>query len=103
MVEFEVIHPDSELGKKFGFTKKKFSGYLSLQDGTIWISAITSLNPGKHNLTHLFDSILKAGYDLKVPQPFPKMESIIQKKGFVRTREHWEQVGEDIDVWCKNA
>jgi hypothetical protein len=103
MDEFEVIHPDSEMGKKLGFTKKNFSGYLSLQDNTIWISAIISLNPGKHNLSHLFDKILKEGYSIKVPQPFPKMESIVKKKGFVRTTEMWEEMGTDTEVWIKEC
>ena len=103
MVEFDVIRPDSVLGTKLKFTENKFSGYLCLQDKTIWISAIISKKPGQHNLTHLFNRILKLGYEIKVPQPFPKMEEIVKAKGFVKTREHWEQVGEDIDVWVKHA
>ena len=103
MPDFDVIHPGSVFGTKLKFTENKFGGYLCLQDKTIWISAIISKNPGQHNLTHLFNRILKLGYEIKVPSPFPKMEEIVKAKGFVRTIEHWEETGEDIDVWCKHA
>lgn len=103
MSDFEVINPGSELGKKLKFTKDKFSGYLCLKDNTIWISAIISKKPGQHNLTHLFNRILKLGYDIKVPNPFPKMEAIVKAKDFRRTRETWEELNEDIDVWVKHA
>ena len=98
-----LIHPGSVFGTKLKFTEDKFSGYICLQDKTIWISAIMSVKPGKGNLTRLFNRILKLGYEIKVPQPFPKMEEIVKSKGFIKTREHWEELGEDIDVWCKHA
>jgi len=100
---FTVIEPGSELGKRLKFTKDKFSGYLSLKDNEVWISAIISRKPGCHNLTHLFNRILKLGYVIKVPQPFPHMEAIVKAKGFVRTSEYWDQAGGDIDVWVKKA
>ena len=103
MHDFEVIHPGSVFGTKLKFTEDKFSGYICLQDKTIWISAIMSVKPGKGNLTRLFNRILKLGYEIKVPQPFPKMEEIVKAKGFIKTTEYFEQAGEDIDVWVKHA
>ena len=103
MSDFEVIHPGSVFGKKLKFTENKFSGYICLQDNTIWISAIMSVKPGKGNLTRLFNRILKLGYEIKVPQPFPKMEEIVKAKGFIKTTEYFEQAGEDIDVWVKEC
>ena len=103
MPDFEVIQPGSVFGTKLKFTKNKFGGYICLEDNTIWISAIISKKPGQHNLTHLFNRILKLGYEIKVPQPFPNMEDIVKAKGFTKTVEHWDKIGEDIDVWVKHA
>ena len=103
MPEHEVIHPDSELGNKMGFTEELFGGYLCLQDNTVWVSAILSKNPGKHNLTKLFNQIHNLGYQIKVPQPFPRMEAIVKAKGFLKTTERWEEMGATIDVWVKHA
>jgi len=100
---FTVIEPGSDLGKRLKFTKDKFTGYLCLKDNEVWISAIVSHKPGKHNLTHLFNRILKLGYVIKVPQPFPHMEAIVKAKGFVRTSEYWDKADSDIDVWVKQA
>ena len=101
--QFTVIEPGSDLGEKFKFTKAKFSGYLCLKDNEVWISAIVSRKPGQHNLTHLFNRILKLGYVIKVPQPFPHMEAIVKAKGFVRTSEYWDQAEGDIDVWVMRS
>jgi hypothetical protein len=43
------------------------------------------------------------GYDIKVPNPFQKMEAICKAKDFTKTTEHWDEMGEDIDVWVKHA
>jgi len=98
---FTRIDPGDELGKKLQFTKDKFRGYLTLVDNTVYISAIESRKPGRHNLTYLFNRITSLGYTIKVPSPFPKMESIVRTKGFVRTTEYSPELQVDIDVWVK--
>lgn len=97
------ILPDSEKGKRFGFTKDLFEGYLFEKKKDIYISFIISLQEGRGNLRKLFDSILKAGYNVKVPTPFARMEMIIKKLEFKHTVEYEKEFGEYVDVWVKEA
>lgn len=96
------IEPDSERGKRFGFTRDLFDGYLFESGEDIYISFIVSLQQGKGNLRKLFDSILKAGYNVKVPTPFARMRMIIEELGFKHTIEYSKDLGgESVDVWIK--
>lgn len=96
-----VCEPGDPRVKRFGWTKSKFRGYLSIEDNTIWISAVWSKQMGKGNYSRLVKNILKAGYTIKVPSPFPRMVEICKHLGFVRTVEHFPQMDEDIEVWVK--
>lgn len=101
--ESGCIEPDSEKGKRFGFTKDLFEGYLFESGKDIYISFIISLREGKGNLRKLFDSILEEGYNVKVPTPFARMEMIIKKMGFKHTVEYVKEFGEYADVWIKRS
>ena len=101
----KLIALDSELGKKIGFTSDRFAegSYLWLVNGYVYISFIVSKEEGKGYLSELFDAILANGWGVKVPTPFPKMELICLKKGFRKTTEFFEKVGENATVYVKEA
>jgi hypothetical protein len=96
-----VCEPGDPRVKKFGWTKSKFKGYISIDDcgNTIWISAVMSKQPGKGNYSRLIKNLRKAGFTIKVPSPMPRMEEICKHMGFTKTVEHFPEAGEDIDVW----
>ena len=98
-----VCEPGDPRVKKFGWQKTKFCGYLSIQDKTIWISSVWSLNPGKGNLSRLVRNMHNAGYDIKVPGPFPKMEAICNHLGMIKTAEFFPEMGEDITIYVLKA
>ena len=98
-----VCEPGDPRVRKFGWTKIKFRGYLSIMDQTIWISAVHSLNPGKKNLSKLIRALHKAGYQIKVPGPFPRMIEICKHLGFTNGPEEFPEMGEMIDVYVLDA
>ena len=84
-----------------GFTKDKFRGYLwDTGDGSIMISLITSVHPGKGNVRNLINGLLSMGYTVKVPTPFARMRYILGRMGFVHTVED-SDLG-PCDVWVKS-
>ena len=90
-----IIELDSERAKTFGFSSDLYEGYLWKKGEDIYISFIVSKKSGEGNLSKLFAQIENAGFRVAVPTPLGKMESILQKKGFVPTLE------EDWEVWRK--
>jgi hypothetical protein len=94
-----VCEPGDPRVKKFGWTKSKFKGYISIVDNTIWISAVWSLQRGKGNYSRLIKNLHKVGFKIKVPGPFSHMVEICKHLGFTRTVEHSPEFGDDIDVW----
>ena len=80
--------------------KDKFDGYLFKKNKDIYISFIFSRNKRNGNLTQLFNNILNKGFNIKVPIPFPLMQLILNKKGFIKTIEKDKIIG-DIEVWVK--
>lgn len=94
-----VCEPGDPRVKKFGWTKSKFQGYLSIENNTIWISAIWSKQMGKGNYSRLVKNIHKAGFIIKVPSPFPRMEAICQYLGFTKTEEFISEIGKTIVVY----
>jgi hypothetical protein len=94
-----VCDPGDPRVEKYGWTGSNFRGYLSMMDQTIWISAVYSLNPKKGNLSRLIRSIHAAGYQIKVPSPFPHMVQICEHLGFRETIEHFPEAEEDIIVY----
>ena len=94
-----VCEPGDPRVKKYGWTKSKWWGYLSIEDKTVWVSSIWSKQQGKGNLSRLIRNLHKAGFEVKVPNPFEKMESICEHLGFTRTQEPFLEAGEPIDVW----
>jgi len=97
------IKLDSEKGKKLGFTSDLFSRYLWERDGYIFTSFIISKNEGKGNLRKLFETILKAGFGIKVPTPFPRMEAICKKLGFRQTMEWSKELKEGVEIYVKEV
>ena len=97
-----IIKPDTGFAKLIGFTSDKFDdmSYLYRVKNYIFISLIKSIGEHKGNLTKLFDAIQQEGYGIKVPTPLLLMEAILIKKGFHKTIEHSEQMG-NIEVWVK--
>lgn len=71
----------SRLADDLGFTSDKFEGYLWQEGGSIWISFIESIHPGKGNLRKLFDAIEDNGFTLIVPTPFARMKYICEQRG----------------------
>lgn len=102
MNEEGIIEPDTEFAKEIGFTSDKFVGisYLWKIKEYVYISCIKSINPGQGNLTSHFNAIQQKGFSIKVPSPFPLMESICKQKGFKKTLERNDihNVG-DVEVW----
>ena len=94
-----VCEPGDPRVKKYGWTKLKFKGYLSIEGKTIWISSIWSNQMGRGHFSRLVKNLHKAGFEIKVPSPFPRMEVICQHLGFTRTEEMFEQMEEMIAVW----
>ena len=97
------IDPDSEFGKKIGFTSDKFEGWLWKIGNYIYISFIVSKQPNQGNLSKLFDNILKLGYGIKVPTPIGKMKLILKKKGFKKTYEWDDLTKQYVEVWVKEV
>lgn len=81
------------------FPAEKFDGYLWGKEHSVYISVIESKQPGTGNLSHLFDVILQQGRNVKVPTPFARMQSILEKKGFAQTTE--ETDFGPCEVWVK--
>ena len=102
MSEEGIIKLDTEFAKTIGFTSDKFMdlSYLSQKGDYIYISMIESVQKGKGYLSELFDAITTKGYGIKVPTPFPVMEAILIRKGFSKTIEHSEQMG-NVEVYVK--
>jgi len=94
-----VCEPGDQRVKGFGWTKSKFKGYLSIEGNTIWISSVWSIQRGKGHFSRLIKNIRKAGYEIKIPSPFPHMEEICQHLGFIKTEEFFEQMGEMIIIY----
>jgi hypothetical protein len=98
-----VIDPSSPKGKRFGFVKTKFRGYLSDDGDTIWISAIESIFKGRGDFSKLVKRIHSLGYRIKVPSPFPRMEDICIHLGFTKTTELFPEMNEMITVMVLEA
>jgi len=98
----QPINPGTEYANYLGFRADKFHGYLWDDGSAIIISFITSLDGGKGNTRKLIKQILRRGRTVKVPSPLPRMESIVERMNFEKTREPFEAVGEMIDVWVKH-
>ena len=94
-----IIEPDSEEGKKLGFTSDLFGCWLWKVDDTIWISLIHSVEPNKGNFSKLLKTIHDKGYNIKVPIPFERMRSILEKKGFKPILERHDKTDEVVNIW----
>lgn len=99
-----MIKVDSDYGKELGFTSDKwsFSGsWLWKKGDKIYFSMMTGLKQGQGNLSKLMNECWKRGYTIKVPTPFAKMEAILIKKGFEKTKEYDEKFEDYCEVWIK--
>jgi hypothetical protein len=98
-----VCEPGDPRVRKYGWTKTKFKGYLSIDGTTIYVSSIWSNQMGRGNYSRLVKNLHKAGFTIKVPNPFPRMEAICKHLGFTRTEDYFAEAGEMIDVWVMLA
>jgi len=96
-----IIRLDTSRAREFGFTSDKFKGWLWKVDKYIYISFITSKQPGRGHLSKLFDAILSKGYGIKVPTPSALMRAILMKKGIMRRDEFDKRIKEVYEVWVK--
>jgi hypothetical protein len=107
-----MIKLDSPFGKSIGFTSDKFAGsdninlpgsYLWKKGNRILISAIISINQGQGNLSALFRAIKEKGYRIAIPTPLPRMQAILEAKGFVPHQEIFSYDGteyeDEVEVW----
>lgn len=74
-----VIHPNDELGKCFGFTGDRYSGYISKKGNSIYVTGCDAKNASA--LWMLVNSILEHGYAAKAVGPKGDMRSIFQEGG----------------------
>ena len=90
-----MIPLGSPAANELGFTADLFDGYLWRVGQAVYISFIISLLPGKGNLSRLFNAIEAHELQIAVPTPFPHMQAILERKGFV---PHYD---DDCEVWQK--
>lgn len=95
-----IIRLDSERARSLGFTSDRFDGYLWDGEDSVTISFIVSKQEGKGNLSALFTSIEAEGKQIRVPTPFPHMEAILKRKGFIKRIERDHILG-PVEVWIK--
>ena len=93
-----VCYPGDARVRKYGWRKNKCSGYISLIEDTVWLSAVLSKHDGHGNLSRLIRNLHKK-HRIKVPGPFPRMEAICEHLGFRKTTEEFPEVGEPITVY----
>jgi len=94
-----VCEPGDPRVSIYGWTKEHWTGYISIIDRTIYLSAIWSLKPGIGNLSRLIKNIHEAGYEIRVPNPFGHMEQICKHHGFTKIQELFPEAGENITVY----
>ena len=99
MIPDGQIKPDSEMGKALGFTSDKFDGWLWKTGDRVMISMIVSRHEGKGHLSALFKAIEERGFQVAVPSPFARMQSILKRKGFAMHLED-SDLGQ-CEVWTK--
>ena len=94
-----VCDPGDPRVRKYGWQKSKFRGYLSIDGNTIYVSSIWSKDQGKGNFSKLVKNLIKAGFTIKVANPFPRMEAICKHLGFINKPELWPEMGEMVDCY----
>lgn len=79
-----LILPDSELGKKIGFTSERFldGSYLWLKDGVLWLSMLMSREEHKKYLLRLLVHSRNLGYHMAACPVSKRMTDILTKFGF---------------------
>ena len=85
----------------YGFTRKKFSGWMWQFGKTAYLSMIISNNPNRGNFRKLIQNLLNAGYTVKIPSPLGRMLDIVKKNGYTPIKEFSKEYGCDINLWVK--
>jgi hypothetical protein len=94
-----VCKPGDPRVNKYGWKLSQFSGFLSLDGNTIWISVVESRRPGCGHFSKMIRKLHAAGFTIKVPRPTDHMNAICEHLGFVRTEEIGDIAGTSIAVW----
>ena len=74
-----VIHPNDEIGKCFGFTGDRYSGYISKTGKSIYVTGCDAKNASA--IWMLVNSILEHGYAAKAVGPKGEMKNIFLEGG----------------------
>lgn len=86
-----------------GFTERLFSGWLEkYEENRLYLHFIISRQRNEGHTQVLLLQWLSAGYDVRVVMPRPIMQHILQKFGFVPSREHIAaHYDDDVEVWYR--
>ncbi len=68
--------------EEFHTFNDKFEGCVKVENKTIYIIYIKSLNEGKGNLSKLISKAKEKFDEVKIIMPSDKMKEIVEKKGF---------------------
>ena len=93
-----IIKLDSLEGKRFGFTRDRYRGWLWRKGDTIYVSLIECVTPGCGDFRRLVETIRAQGLVVKVPTPLGKMCQICEHMGFEGTREYVQELEAWTDV-----
>lgn len=72
--------------------------YLWRTGNAIYLSLLWATEPGAGALGRLANTILGRGLAVKVPSPFPRMQSICERAGYTFTLEP-DAEGYGVEVW----
>jgi hypothetical protein len=75
--------------------------YLWQGDGAIIVSLIASRNPGRGDFSALVKTIESKGYRVEVPIPFPGMQKILMRWGFVKLWRWDDLMQEWVELWLR--
>ena len=93
-----VILPGTARGKHYGFAAELFSGYLWRNGHSVWVSLITSLQPGRGHVRALLDGIEAKGLQVVIPTVVSaRLVDICDRRGMEYTV--LESDGETIDAY----
>jgi hypothetical protein len=88
---------------ELGFPERLFSGWLEkYEDNRLYLHFIISRQRNEGNTQALLLQWLSEGYDVRVVMPRPIMQHILQKFGFIPSREHIaDHYEEEVEVWYR--
>lgn len=97
-----IIELDSEFAQQIGFVSSRFKGcsYLCGDGKRIIVSMIEATDPGNGAFSALMKACNYLGFDVVVPNAFPRMQAILKQYGYTETMIEDEIFG-IMDLWVK--